>query len=186
MAPVIFQSYLKGPNPPEAAVNDLDALLASNRDAVHDLIAAAERCESAWTTPRAVGKWSPSQIVEHVARALEEGGNVVAERPSKLPSLPFFIRPLAGVFFRRVIRKGGFPKAKTNKAMNPTSGPSTVEEGSARLLAALHDFDRECRTRASAGGVFKSSAFGTVTVEEYARFQELHTRHHTRQMPAVL
>jgi len=167
-------------------MSNLDSLLADNRAAVHELIAAAERCESAWTTPRAVGKWSPSQIVEHVARALEEGGNVVAERPAKLPSLPFFIRPLAGMFFRRVIRKGGFPKARTNKAMNPVSGPATVEEGSARLLAALHDFDRECRARAAAGGTFKSTAFGTVSVEEYARFQELHTRHHTAQMPAIL
>jgi len=165
---------------------DLDALLQANRDAVDDLIVAAERCHSAWTVPRAPGKWSPAQIVEHVARSLEEGGNVVQERPSKLPSLPFFLRPLAGMMFHRVIKRGAFFKAKTNKAMNPIEGSPTVEAGRDRLLAALATFERDCRGRKSAGGVLKSPAFGTVTVEEYARFVELHTRHHTTQMPVIL
>src|SRR6266566_339156 len=53
---------------PMANVNDA---LAANRDAVLDLVAAAERSAATWTTPRAPGKWSPSQVVEHVARSLE-------------------------------------------------------------------------------------------------------------------
>jgi hypothetical protein len=118
--------------------------------------------------------------------ALEEGGNVVAERPAKLPSLPFFMRPLAKIFFKRVLKKGAFPKAKTNKAMNPSSGPSTAHEARPRLLGALESFERDCRERAAEGGTSKSAAFGSVTVEEYARFVELHTRHHTAQMPVVL
>lgn len=165
---------------------DLDALLTANRAAVDDLIVAAERCESAWTVPWAPGKWSPSQIVEHVARSLEEGGNVVQGRPSKLPSLPFFVRPLARVMFNRVLKKGAFFKAKTNRAMNPISGSATVGEGSTRLRAALAVFTRECRERKSAGGILKSPAFGTLSVEDYARFVELHTRHHTKQMPVIL
>jgi len=121
-----------------------------------------------------------------VARSLEEGGNVVLERPSKLPSLPFFLRPLARMMFNRVIKRGAFFKAKTNKAMNPIEGPATVEAASARLRAALEVFERDCRESKKAGGMLKSPAFGTVTVEDYARFVELHTRHHTKQMPAIL
>lgn len=165
---------------------DLDALLLANRAAVDELLLAAERCESAWTVPRAPGKWSPSQIVEHVARALEEGGNVVQERPAKLPKLPFFLRPIGRMFFTRVLKTERFPKAKATRAMNPISGPATVAEGRTRLLEALEVFERDCRGRASAGGTLRSPAFGTVTVEEYARFVELHTRHHTKQMPVIL
>jgi hypothetical protein len=166
---------------------DLDTLLLANRAAVDDLLATAERIpHDAWTVPRAPGKWSPSQIVEHVARSLEEGGNVVQERPSKLPSLPSFIRPLARLMFNRVIKRGAFFKAKTNKAMNPIEGPATVDAGRIRLIAALGTFERDCRGRKSAGGMLKSPAFGTVSVEEYARFVELHTRHHTKQMPVIL
>jgi len=61
---------------------DVSTVLAGNRAAVDDLIAAADRTGAAWATPRAPGKWSPSQVVEHVARALEESANVVAGTPS--------------------------------------------------------------------------------------------------------
>ena len=164
-------------------MSDLDTMLEANRVAVDELLAAAERCEPVWDRPRAPKKWSPAQIVEHVARSLEEGGNVIAERPSKLPSLPFFLRPLAGMFLRRIVRTGSFPKAKTNKAMNPIEGPATVDAGRERLRSGLQAFERECRAREAAGGRFRSPAFGALSVEEYAKFTELHTRHHTRQMP---
>ena len=31
-----------------------------------------------------------------------------------------------------------------------------------------------------------SGAFGTVSLADYARFIEIHTRHHCKQMPAAL
>ena len=40
---------------------DVNDALADNRAAVLDLVAAAERSAATWTTPRAPGKWSPSQ-----------------------------------------------------------------------------------------------------------------------------
>jgi hypothetical protein len=94
-------------------------------DAVEQLIVAGENAGAAWATPRAAGKWSPSQIVEHVARALEESANMAAGRSSRFPRLPSVIHPLVrGLLFRRVLRNAAFPKAKTNKAMNPASGPA--------------------------------------------------------------
>ncbi|MGD2046724.1 MAG: DinB family protein [Gemmatimonadota bacterium] len=163
---------------------DLDSILAANRTAVDDLIATAEDVpQEAWTTPRAPGKWSPSQIVEHVAMALEEGGNVVSERPTKLPTVPFFLRPLAKLFLKRVLKRGRFPNSKTNKAMDPIAGAPTVEGGKRRLIEGLEAFERDCRARAAAPGDPLSKAFGRVAVEDYARFVELHTRHHTEQMP---
>src|SRR2546422_10609082 len=131
---------------------DVGTVLAGNRAAVDDLIAAADRTGAAWTTPRAPGKWSPSQVVEHVARSLDESANVVSGAPSKFPTLPFFLRPVVRAFlFNRVLRTNAFPKAKTNKAMNPASGPATPAEGRARLESALARFDRECRACASGG-----------------------------------
>jgi hypothetical protein len=64
---------------PMADVNDA---LAANRAAVIDLVAAAERSAATWTTPRAPGKWSPSQVVEHVAGGLEEAANALSGAPS--------------------------------------------------------------------------------------------------------
>jgi len=164
-------------------MNDLESILADNRAAVERLIAAAEGSADAWTEPRAPRKWSPAQIVEHVAMSLEEGGNVVAGRPAKLPSLPFFLRPLAALMFKRVLRKGGFPNVKTNKAMDPPRGPADPGAGRERLLGATAVFEAECRARAAMGRDAVSHTFGRVKVEEYARFVALHTRHHLAQMP---
>jgi hypothetical protein len=168
-------------------MSDLDASLTANRSAVDELITVTERAQPNWNTPRAPGKWSPAQVAEHVARSLEEGANVMAGKPSKLPTLPSFIRPIAGWMLRRTVRSGKFPKAKTNRAMNPerTSPtiPASPAEAKARLQSALATFERECRTRVASGRPVESPAFGTVAVEDYARFTELHTRHHTKQIP---
>ncbi len=163
---------------------DLETVLTGNHEAVDELLAAADACAAVWTTPAAPGKWSPSQLVEHVARALEESAHVAAGEPSTFPTFPAFLRPVArGLFFKRVLRKGAFPKAKTTGKMNPASGPATPRAGRVRLEDAVSRFDRACRARAAAGDPVDSSIFGRVSVADYARFQELHTRHHRRQLP---
>jgi len=95
---------------------DVNSALAGNRDAIRELVAAAEKSGAAWTVPRAPGKWSPSQVVEHVALALEESANVVSGAPSKFPTLPRFVRPLVrGLFFNRVLQKKAFPRRRPTK-----------------------------------------------------------------------
>src|SRR2546426_12135860 len=108
---------------------DINAVLGAGKEAIDQLIVAGERTGAAWTASRAPGKWSPSQIVEHVARALEESANVAAGRPSKFPKLPAVLHPVVrALLFKRVLKKAAFPKAKTNKALEPASGPATPAE----------------------------------------------------------
>jgi hypothetical protein len=162
---------------------DINTALAASKEAVDQLIAAGERAATAWTAPRAPGKWSASQIAEHVARSLEESANMAAGRPSKFPRFPAVVQPVVRVLlFRRVLRKGGFPKARTNSAMDPASGPPTLADGRARLETAHEKFDEACRLIATKGDRMRTTIFGAVPVEEYIRFMELHTRHHGKQM----
>ena len=166
-------------------MKDLNAALAASKDAVDELIRLGAQKPPAWASPLAPGKWSPSQIVEHVARSLEESANMAHARPSKFPKLPSVVHPIVrGLLFRRVLRKQGFPKAKTNKAMDPETGPATPEEGRARLEAAHGKFDDACRVVAARGGDLRTTIFGAVPVEDYIRFMELHTRHHGKQIAA--
>lgn len=162
----------------------IEGALTANRAAVEEMIARAERSASEWTTPRAPGKWSPAQVVEHVARSLEQSANVLAERPSLFPKVPFFVRPLTRVFFRRIVRSGSFPNARTNPAMNPTTGPATPAEGERRLRDACDSFEREARAKIGQSPTMRSSIFGSIPVNDYVRFMELHTRHHTAQITA--
>lgn len=165
-------------------MTDIEAALAASKDAIEQLIAMGEDMGPGWTAPRAPGKWSASQIVEHVARSLEESANMAAGRPSKFPKLPAILHPVVrALLFRRVLRKGAFPKAKTNKAMDPASGPATPSEGRARLEMAYGQFEEACRGIASKGGRMRTTIFGAVPVDEYVRFMELHARHHGKQMP---
>jgi hypothetical protein len=163
---------------------DVSDVLAANRAAVIDLVAAAERSAATWTTPPAPGKWSPSQVVEHIARGLDEGANVVSGAPS-IPMPPAFLRLVARLFFYRILRKDAFPKGfKAHKAMNPTSGPATPAEARVRLEGAFARFEQECRRRVASGQHVVSTGFGTVSVEDFVRFNAIHTRHHCKQMPA--
>jgi hypothetical protein len=165
---------------------DINTALAASKEAIDQLIMAGDRTGPAWTAARAPGKWSPSQIVEHVARSLEESANMAAGRPSKFPKLPRVVHPIVrGLLFKRVLRRAAFPKAKTNKAMDPASGPATPAEGRVRLQTAHQKFDEACRLTAANGDRMRTTIFGAVPVEEYVRFMELHTRHHAKQMTAA-
>ena len=54
---------------------DINAALDASKEAMEHLIIAGERTKSAWTSPRAPGKWSPSQIVEPVCQRLQQQGH---------------------------------------------------------------------------------------------------------------
>jgi hypothetical protein len=167
----------------EDALGEIDTALAANWDAVDELIRAGEQSGAAWTAPCAPGKWSPSQIVEHVARGLEEGANIAAGRPT-LPMPAAVVRLIGRLMFKRVLRKAAFPKGfKAHHAMNPASGPATPAEGRTRLQTAYQKFDEACRQIAADGRPI-TSAFGSVPAQDFARFNEIHTRHHTKQMAA--
>ena len=164
---------------------DLQGALAGAHGAVRDLIDASQRCERLWTTGPAPGKWSPSQIVEHVARALDESANAVSGVATRFPTFPRLLRPvLRAVFFNRVLRTSAFPKGRTNKAMNPESGPRTPAEARVRLESAMAAFDRACRGRVQPDAAIESTIFGPIALTDWVRFQELHVRHHCKQMPA--
>jgi hypothetical protein len=160
-----------------------DTVVEANRAAVNDLLEAAKARGDVWTKPRAPGKWSPSQLVEHVARSLEESANEVRGVRSKFPNLPFFLRPVARAFlFNRVLRKSSFPKARTSRPFNPIEGPPSLADAQRRLDQALNAFMAACHECASANREVRSTVFGVVPLDDYARFQECHTRHHTMQL----
>ena len=163
-------------------MGDIESALTASRNAADQLIANAASSRRAWDAPCAPGKWSPSQIVEHVARSYDASANVAAGQPSAFPTLPSFLHPLLRIVFRRILRRGVFPKGKTTKAMNPAAGAATPADGRTRLMAAHERFEMACRAVAARRTPMNTPMFGTVALEEFVRFLELHTRHHTRQI----
>lgn len=165
-------------------MSDLREVLRQNHEAVDELLTAAQRVSPVWTTPRAPGKWSPAQVVEHVACALEQSANVVAGRPSTFPSIPRLVRPLLrGMFFRRILRNERFPGGlRTNRPLDPASGPASPAAAKERLAAALAQLEQAARAQGHGEQQLDSGVFGRVTLGDYLRFQAIHTRHHGRQL----
>ena len=163
-------------------MGDIESALTASRNAADQLIANAISSGRAWYAPCAPGKWSPSQIVEHVTRSYEASVNVAAGQPSAFPSLPALLHPLLRIVFRRILRRGVFPKGRTTKAMNPAAGAATPADGRTRLMAVHERFEAACRALAARRTPMNSPMFGAVVVEDFVRFMELHTRHHIRQI----
>jgi hypothetical protein len=167
-------------------MSELNTSLAGVHAAIGALLATADGVGSAWKVPRAPGKWSPSQVVEHVARIMEESAKVAAGAPSAFPTVRFFLRPIARVLvFKRILRRKAFLKMKAIEAMDPPAGSATPAKARARLEAVLTRFDKACRARAASGQDVASTIFGAVPVADFARFQELHIRHHHLQLPGA-
>jgi hypothetical protein len=165
-------------------MSEIQMALADGQQEVDALKAAAASCAESWTKAGTPGKWSPSQLVEHVALSLEASALDMRGERSTLPQLPGIVRPLARVFlFNRVLQREAFPKAKTNKAMNPAQGPGSVAEGQARLDAAWKTFSDAALAAGLGSFEAESRVFGRVHLRDYVRFQLLHARHHRLQLP---
>ncbi len=161
--------------------------LANLRTAVDGFLATVDKAGATWRQPRAPGKWSPSQVVEHVARIMEESANVAAGAPSKFPILPRAVRPVARLLvFRRILRRGRFLRMQAIDAFKPAEGPETPAAGRTRVEGALARFDHACRARAASNQAVASTLFGRVSVADFARFQELHVRHHHEQIGGAM
>ncbi|MEO8580151.1 MAG: DUF1569 domain-containing protein [Gemmatimonadales bacterium] len=162
----------------------LSEALADLSATVVAFLAAAARTGGQWKIPRAPGKWSPSQVAEHVARIMEESAKVAAGSPSKFPTIPIFLRPVVRlIVFRRIIRRKSFLKMKALEPFQPEMGVGSPSEAMTRLQATLAQFDSACRAREATGRKVDSTIFGAVSVADFARFQELHVRHHLQQLP---
>jgi hypothetical protein len=160
---------------------DLEAALRENREAVASLVGRAQRLAAAqWDTPRAPGKWSAGQVVEHVAVAYEAGTKALRGEQS-LPPIPRLFRPLVRtLYLRRVLKRGRFPKGKVKGLFTPALNPPR-DATLARLRAAAAAFEAEVPR---APGPLDHPVFGNVPVADYVRFNALHTRHHERQLKA--
>ena len=158
--------------------------LSANRTAVAEFLGAVDQLGGTWITPRAPGKWTPAQVTEHVARAYDESAKLFAGQAALFPTFPWLLRPVVrGLLFNRVVRTGRFPKAKTNRPMNPVTGPPTPAEGRARLERALATFEQQAKVTGAAGDArVRSATFGEVRLTDWVRFQECHARHHQAQL----
>jgi hypothetical protein len=130
-------------------------------------------------------RWSVVEIVEHLTRAYSgtaKGFERCLEKGASLATSASFKQRLQQF---ALIRLGYFPAGRqAPKFIMPTGelDLSAVVDAVRRDLARLDESARRAREALGAGKMLDHPALGALTVDQWLKFHEVHTRHHARQI----
>jgi hypothetical protein len=131
------------------------------------------------------GKWTPAQIVEHLALGLNLSAQTLLARRNHAPMTRRRRTPAEQVARFFILGLRWFPPGR--KAPERTTPPAQISRAAAEehLLAGIEAWDQvdrallpERRTNLFA----KHPRMGDLNVEEWMRFHLIHARHHARQI----
>ena len=162
-------------------------LLASHQRAVSAFIARAQDLSpEEWEAPLDAGKWSPSQIAEHLRLAYTvfsselEGGQGLRVRVTGWKQAWVRLR-----FLGRILRSGQLPAgARSPREARPGDGPFDRPVTLAAIARAASQFEEALAGRWDhANTRLTHHVFGRMSAKKAVRFVTVHTEHHTRQLP---
>ena len=142
------------------------------------------RSDSEWERAPA-GKWTPAQIVEHLALGLTLSAETFLARRSHAPMTRRRRTAAEKVARFFIFGLRWFPPGR--KAPERTTPAPQIDRASAErhFLAAVEAWDQVDRAllpERRADVFVKHPRMGDLTVEEWIRFHLIHARHHARQI----
>lgn len=161
---------------------DRHRALEAHHQAVQKFLASARAVAPAqWDQPRSAGKWSRAQVVEHLALAYEASCEALQGRATG-PVPPRALRPLLRtLLLRPILWLGRFPTRLTAPAsLQPNTDPADAPSLLSLLESATNRF--AAQAAAASSDHMDHPAFGRLTIVDFIRFQEIHTRHHRSQL----
>lgn len=143
-----------------------------------------DRCDSEWERGPA-GKWTPAQIVEHLALGLMMSAETFQKRRNHAPMSRRPRTPAEKVAKFFIFGLRWFPPGR--KAPERTTPAAQINRAAAEahFLAGLEAWDQVDRALLPArrADLFvKHPRMGDLTVEEWMHFHVIHARHHARQI----
>jgi len=163
----------------------LEEAAAEHRAAIEAFARTAASVDrAAWNVPRAEGKWTPAQVVQHVILGYEAGLRELDGGAGMTVVVPWWKRAVLRWTVLPRILSGRFPAgARAPKETRPMTAPESPEAGVGHL--------RACAERFAAGICEADKAarlthpyFGRLRGPQILRFLAAHARHHHRQLPA--
>ena len=135
------------------------------------------------------GKWTPAQIVHHLAISLETSSRTFDERRGKPPMRRRPRTPRERIAYLLVLQIGWVPSGRQAPAVTrPAERPDAraverqLRDGVARFLTLAQEL-----LPARRDDLFvKNPALGDLTLPEWLRFHVRHCAHHARQIRARL
>jgi len=142
------------------------------------------RADSEWERGPA-GKWTPAQIVEHLALGLTLSAATFQSRRNHAPMKRRRRTPAEQVARLFIFGLRRFPPGR--KAPERTTPPPQIDRraAEAHFLAGIEAWDQVDRAllpERRADLFVKHPRMGDLTVEEWMRFHVIHARHHAKQI----
>lgn len=154
---------------------------------MQDMVSAAESVPAdRWTTPRAEGKWSPAEVLEHVSLAYHVMSNELAGGPPMRIKTKAWQRLLLRfTMVPKIMRGDGFPSgARSPKEIKPATANANQREAIDAFKKRAADFDvAVARAQDSGRRVRLTHAyFGAMTLVDSVTLLARHLEHHVKQM----
>jgi hypothetical protein len=133
------------------------------------------------------GKWSPAQVLEHLAKAF--GGSAKAfelqlQAGELQPLRPLTFKDRVGIFM--VCTIGYFPEGrKAPERTVPSDNPPgllTLQRIKENLERAGKALDESEKKWGSCALIFTHPVLGPLTASQWRKFHFVHTRHHMKQV----
>ena len=142
------------------------------------------RSDADWQRAPA-GKWTPAQIVEHLALGLNLSAETFHKRRNHAPMSRRRRTPAEHVARFFAFGLQWFPPGR--KAPERTMPPPQIERATAEAhflegIEAWDQVDRALLPERRSNLFVKHPRMGDLTVEEWMRFHVIHARHHARQI----
>jgi len=142
------------------------------------------RPDGAWARS-AAGRWSPAQIVDHVAAAIELSARGFNERAGK-PPMTRRPRGISAALAQRVVFATGIFGVRRRAPAVTQPGPSPERAATeARLRQAVQHYlevERHLLPARARDLFLKHPVFGDLTLGEFETFHVRHAEHHARQL----
>lgn len=142
------------------------------------------RSDAEWERGPA-GKWTPAQIVEHLALALNLSGETFLARRNHAPMSRRPRTPAEQIARLFILGFRWFPPGRKAPARTTPMEQVTRQVAEQHFLAGLAGWtqiERELLPTRGRDLFVKHPRLGDLTIEEWIRFHVIHARHHARQI----
>ena len=142
------------------------------------------RADEDWLRAPA-GKWTPAQIVEHLALGLTLSAETFQSRKNHGPMKRRPRTPAEKIATLLILGFRWFPPGR--KSPERTTPSPNIDRGTAEAhflagIEAWDQVDRALLPERRTNLFVKHPRMGDLTVEEWMRFHLIHARHHARQI----
>jgi|SRR6266545_909334 len=131
------------------------------------------------------GKWTPAQIVEHLALGLGLSAETFQARRNHAPMARRPRTPAEQIAKLFIFGLRWFPPGRKAPERTTPAPDITRAAAEAHFLAALAGWERierDLMPARRANLFVKHPRMGDLTIEEWMRFHVIHARHHARQI----